>query len=416
MWDAGAPGLALRVTAADARAYVFQSKLAGVALRMTIGSPNAWSIPKAQAEARRLQQIIDAGRDPRLEKATTIAADQQARAAVKAERQREEVTGLDVWPVYCKQRSTQRGPKGKAWGARSLADHRAFASPGEKRKRGDGTTQAGILHALLRQPLATIDAAAIKVWAKREERSRATRAALAYRMLRGFLRWCASQADYRALVNPTAGAVKETELFGKPAVKSDVLQREQLPAWFAAVRAMPNPVAAAYLQTVLLTGARPGEVRAMKWADLNTKWKGLTVRDKVEGTREIPLTPYVAHMLAALPRRNEYVFSGVRSPTLTAANELHTRACAVAGIEGLTLHGLRRSFRTLSEWLDIPAGVVAQLMGHKPSATAEKHYTVRPLDLLRLHHERIEAWILKEAGIAFDAAERGGLRVVAVAA
>ena len=37
-------------------------------------------------------------------------------------------------------------------------------------------------------------------------------------------------------------------------------------------------------------------------------------------------------------------------------------------------------------------------MGHKPSATAKKHYTVRPLDLLRVHHERIEAWILEQAG------------------
>jgi len=27
---------------------------------------------------------------------------------------------------------------------------------------------------------------------------------------------------------------------------------------------------------------------------------------------------------------------------------------------------------------------------------------VRPLDLLRLHHERIEAWALKQAGVPFD--------------
>jgi hypothetical protein len=42
-------------------------------------------------------------------------------------------------------------------------------------------------------------------------------------------------------------------------------------------------------------------------------------------------------------------------------------------------------------------------MGHKPSATAERHYTVRPLELLALHHDRIEAWILEQAGIVFDA-------------
>lgn len=61
----------------------------------------------------------------------------------------------------------------------------------------------------------------------------------------------------------------------------------------------------------------------------------------------------------------------------------------------------------------VPAGVVAQIQGHKPSATAEKHYTVRPLDLLRLHHERLEAWILEQAGVKFEANKKPGeLRAV----
>ncbi len=88
----------------------------------------------------------------------------------------------------------------------------------------------------------------------------------------------------------------------------------------------------------------------------------------------------------------------------------------MAAIDALTLHGLRRSFGTLSEWLEVPAGVVAQIQGHKPSATAEKHYRVRPLDLLRVHHERIEAWILEQAGVQCDAkAAPGALRVVQAA-
>jgi len=68
----------------------------------------------------------------------------------------------------------------------------------------------------------------------------------------------------------------------------------------------------------------------------------------------------------------------------------------------------------LTEWLEVPTGVVAQIQGHKPSATAEKHYKVRPLELLRVHHEKIEAWILEQAGIGFDAQVKSGkLRVVA---
>jgi hypothetical protein len=48
-------------------------------------------------------------------------------------------------------------------------------------------------------------------------------------------------------------------------------------------------------------------------------------------------------------------------------------------------------------------------MGHKPSATAEKHYKVRPLDLLRMWHTRIEVWTLEQAGIKF---KQPGLQVV----
>ena len=153
----------------------------------------------------------------------------------------------------------------------------------------------------------------------------------------------------------------------------------------------------------------------MRWDDLNTQWRGLTIRDKVEGERVIPLTPYVLHMLAALPRRNAFVFASNRTADapLTEPNHAHDKACTMAGIEGLTLHGLRRSFGTLTEWLEVPAGVVAQIQGHKPSATAEKHYRVRPLDLLRVHHERIEAWILEQAGVPFHAqATPCALRVV----
>jgi integrase len=98
---------------------------------------------------------------------------------------------------------------------------------------------------------------------------------------------------------------------------------------------------------------------------------------------------------------------------LVISRDPHNDVCKVAGIDDLTIHGLRRLFKSLTGWLEIPAGVVAQLMGHKPSATDEKHYTVRPLDLLRVQHEKIEAWILEQVRVSFDAkAESGKLRVV----
>jgi integrase len=71
----------------------------------------------------------------------------------------------------------------------------------------------------------------------------------------------------------------------------------------------------------------------------------------------------------------------------------------------MTLHGLRRSFATLCEWIETPAGIAAQIQGHKPQGVREQNYIRRPLDLLRMWHVKIEAWILEQAGIEFVPAQ-----------
>lgn len=63
-WGTKAPGLGLRVTASGARSYIFESRLFGKTVRMTIGDPRAWDLGKARTEAGRLKTIVDAGQDP----------------------------------------------------------------------------------------------------------------------------------------------------------------------------------------------------------------------------------------------------------------------------------------------------------------------------------------------------------------
>jgi integrase len=178
-----------------------------------------------------------------------------------------------------------------------------------------------------------------------------------------------------------------------------VLEREQLAAWFKAVRELPNTTVSACLQVIVLTGARENEVLGLKWEHIDWDWKRITLSDKVDDARVIPMTHQVQALLRGLPRTSQWVFSSptARDGVITIPRKQHVLACQKAGIEHLTLHGLRRSFGSLAEWLDIPSGIVSQIMGHKPSATAEKHYRVRPIDLLRQHHQRYEDWILEQA-------------------
>jgi integrase len=408
IWDAGVVGLGVRATARGAPSFIFQREFQGKSPRITIGAVADWSIPRARERAREMQRDIDQGRDPRLVKAERQAADAATRAAAKSA----ELTVGEVWKLYLEDRKP-------VWGVRHHDDHLRLAKAGgEKAKRGTrgrGVTIAGPLHSLMGLRLVEVTSQVVEAWAAKEAKTRQSSARLALRCFKAFLNWCSEHSDYKAQMQPVNPAKmrRTREALGKASAKRDVLLKEQLTAWFAAVRALSNPVMSAYLQVLVLTGARRTEVLDLTWKDVDTRSKSLTIRDKIEGERKIPLTPYVAELIIALPhlRKNPYVFASAaaKDGRITDPRAGMQSACDAAKIEGLTPHGLRRSFKSLTEWLEIPAGVVAQIMGHKPSATAEKHYTVRPLDLLRVHHERIEAWMLEQAGIEFkpDTAAHG---------
>ncbi len=414
LWADDPLGLAVRVIATGAKSYIYQTKIQGQSARLTIGKTDKWSIAAAQAEARRLQTLIDNGDDPRQVKAdkeaakvAALAAKEAEAAALLAQQVRESVTVGMAWNEYIEARKP-------FWGEHHYGDHVEVMQPGgEKRTRGQKLTEPGVLASLADVRLIDLTPERVTAWAKFEGEKRAGRARIANRLLKAFCSWCAEYPEYREIMksNPAKNKAAREQL-GKPEANEVVLQREQLPAWFAAVKQIGNPVLSAYLQTLLLSGARPNELTALRWADVDFQWKSMTIRDKVEGLRVIPLPPYMGQLLAALPRRNEYVFS---SPTaasghVTDPHDAFKKACAIAGIE-LTLYGLRGSFASLCEWIETPAGIAAQIQGHKPSGVREKHYIRRPLDLLRMWHVKIEAWMLEQAGIEFVPMQ-AGLRVV----
>lgn len=433
--DAMGNGLRVRVTPNGAKSFVFEQSLKNRTIRRTIGSVTAHSIDEARTEAKRLSVLLDAGTDPRelereqAESRAAADAEKAARAAAAAtEEAAAALTVGEAWARYIADRQQH-------WGERTYADHVKMTHPGgaPRKRLPDAKTKPGPLAALMSMRLVDLNTDAVGAWAKREAPARPARVRLALRMLKAFLRWAAAEPDLKGRADPAAASAKKVrEAAGKANVRDDYLQREQLSAWFQHVRAIPNPVISAYLQCLLLTGARREELAALQWQDVNTQWRGLDLKDKVEERRAVPLTPYVARLLEGLPRINDWVFpsaqpladdaknaarraryharKGTKAPAggvsvgsasgrVVDPSIAHRRACAAAGLQGLTLHGLRRSFASLTEWLHIPVGVVAQIQGHKPSATAEKHYKRRPLDLLRLHHERIEAWILEQAGV-----------------
>ncbi len=401
-WDGKTPGLGLRVTANDSKSYIFQTELNSKTIRITIGDQRTWTIGKAQAEATRLKAMTDLGIDPRQVKADEVAAKKAIIATQKAQETRETVTVNKAWGEYiAAMKST--------WGTLHLHDHmRAMQPGGKKRTRSNRLTEPGTLASLALVRLVDLTPERMTTWAKIEGAKRPARARNARALLSTFLNWCIAHPIYSAIVTSNSAQSKEVKKYlGKASPRNDALQREQLPVWFNAIKQIQNPVISVYLQTLLLTGARPNELVSVRWDDIDFQWNSMTIKDKMEGLRVIPLTPYVSHLLTNLPRRNQWVFSSPTSASghLVEPRIAHDKACAVAGVI-VTLHGLRRSFASLTEWIEMPAGIAAQIQGHKPQGIREKHYIRRPLDLLRIWHIKIESWILEQAKIEYLPVEK----------
>lgn len=412
LWDTGAPALALRATPTGRRTYVFEGRLEGATIRIPIGTVADWSLGDARAKASDLKRMVDSGIDPRQAERERKAEESAVRLAAETQARAHAVTVGDAWPLYLK---NGKGKRAKVWKPRYRADLEAMAKAGgAPKKRGEGVTRPGPLFPLMAWPLVSVDEDRLAAWHRTEAEAGPHQAARALMMLRGFLRWCSTRPEYRDLVDRDA-AKAPAVVDNLPAAKrrTDALEAAQVAPWWQGTEALSNRTAAAYLRALLLTGARREEVAALQWKHVDLRWKKLTIADKVEDARVLPLTPYLAQLLAGLPRINDFVFASTgKSGRIADARASHEQVLNHAGIERLTFHGLRRSFSLLGEAAGAPAGAIAQVMGHKPSAVAEG-YRPRSVDALRPYLARVEAHILELAGVQFvPSAEPGKLRAV----
>ena len=244
LWCNEVRGLGIIATAAGAKSYIFQAKVKGKSMRLTIGDVGAWSIAKAQAEARRLQTVIDTGHDPRQVKAEQ-EAEQEAQAAALAQKQvSESVTVAEAWQAYVTDRSASVKDGKPEWGEKHKAHHAYFVQAGGvKRTRGrrpnePKKTRPGILVSLMTMRLADLDADAVAAWLDKVTKQAPTTAAQAFRALRAFLTWCAKHKTYNAAVQ--AGACQSDDVKKRvpaPQTKeNDSLRRAQIKPWLKLCR------------------------------------------------------------------------------------------------------------------------------------------------------------------------------------
>lgn len=399
-YDTKQKGLGLRVSD-KSRVYFFEGKYQGKTIRLSIGDVNHWSLNNASEKARQMQISIDDGRNPKIVKIEKINADIQKQIAIDVSSGKVS----ELWQKFIDYKKTQFNKRTKKIGLseRHIKDIETSVLKGKP------------LYFFANMKISEINTDTVLIWLKNENRlNRPAYTALSYRYLRNFIRWITRQKQYKAILNDINFESDFKDHLPIISVKeNDWLELNDLKSWFIEVTKL-KPILSVYLQTLLLTGARRGEVASLRWNNINFIRETMTIKDKNAGERTIGLTPYIAQMLSNLPKINEYVFySNSVSGYLTEPTKAHKRALELAGIQSISLHGLRRSFMTYSlNEVEMPTNIMNKIVGHSPKTTAEKYYIQRPIGVIKKWQNLIEHFILEQAGIEQPKAETQILKKV----
>jgi integrase len=356
--DADIPGFGVRLTKSG-KTFILEKRIHGQMRRITIGAYGPLTLEKARERAIGLTHDIIQGRDPA-----------QAR-----QEKRQEPTWGELSALYLE----RHGPRKRtAWNDRNMLNcyfegwvHRRLSSLTRK--------DVALLHGQLGEKAPY---AANRV------------VALVRKMFNLARLWGVYTSD-----NPATGI----ESF--PEEKRDrFVQPHELPKLFEALHAEPNPYVKTALLVALLTGARRGEVLAMRWADVDLRQAIWRIPDtKARRPHWLPLPQPAVTLLQALPQvyDNPYVFPGRDARGhLVNISKAWARIRTHAGLADVRIHDLRR---TLGSWLAASGAslpLIGKALNHSQVSTTAI-YARLSLDPVRTALEN-NAQRMLSAGDAFQ--------------
>jgi integrase len=351
-------GLYLRKQSAQGTAWTLRYRFGGRDRWMALGSYPDMELAEARKAARAKRTLVDAGRDPLLEKQNEIEAQLKASAAKKARGKFRELA--------------------EDWYETEIAGGR-LKHPAVPRRYLDkyllpefgSAVPADISPAMAARLLARV----------------ARRAPRAANDLLRYMRRVFRFAVRRHLI--TSSPVADFNLSdagGKESARQRALSRDELEKLFKALRDAPSFGGTNMLTIKLLLalGVRKGELLRARWrefdldgaTDSGAVWRLPASRTKTAAPISIPLVPAVVgwlKSLAEISSGSEFVFPKRRRDRRQRALHvgIDTLNAALAGVDhglhAFTIHDLRRTMRTHLSSLGIRSEVAERCLNHKLS-------------------------------------------------
>ena len=340
-WDADFPGFACRVTAAGTKAFIlnYRVKGSGRQRRQTIGRFPSWSTTVARAKARELRRLVDDGGDPRGD----VEADRQA------------PTVADLCDRFVAEHLPRKRP-GTALNYEILIDKHIRPALGRLKVTDVAFADIDRLHHAVSR--------------KAPYAGNRTLAVLS-RMFNLAIRW-EMRPD-----NPTRGVERNNEIR-----RQRYLSGEELAALTSALATHPDRQATNIIRVLLLTGARRGEVFAMRWADIDLQhgaWSKPASSTKQAKAHEVPLSAPARQLLSEIAAKQRkpldtFVFPGAGGTGHVVEIKRAWRTlCRSAGINGLRVHDLRHSFASQLASAGASLPLIGALLGHSNPTTTHRY-------------------------------------------
>jgi integrase len=173
-----------------------------------------------------------------------------------------------------------------------------------------------------------------------------------------------------------------------------LVRPDELPKFYAAVRALPNQIAADYLTLLLFTGLRREEAASLTWDDVDLPGRVIRIpgaRTKAGRKLDLPMTDFVHGLLAA--RRaighTHYVFPSNSKAGYLAEPKFFLNQVALKSGIRVSVHDLRRTYITMAESTDISPLALKALVNHSLGGGVTEGYIQMTAERLREPAQRV---------------------------